>query len=155
MAKLSAHGTNLQIEYLDCKIAICSDGNILRNSGPGWKLWRKLKPGVNYREAYERRMEKLQRLLYERPVHAALRKYMLEWKLEDRQRILLYFDLLSDDIDGIYSELTDGYPKVHIDLDELQEIRSLIHATRHETERLNVQAPATATAPTATALDGF
>jgi len=62
MAKLSARGrteiarfkrtavyhdefTGTDREYV-VKVALMSDGNILRNNGGGWKTWRKIRKGI-------------------------------------------------------------------------------------------------------------
>lgn len=56
MAKLSSHGTELYREELaNCRIAYFEDGHILRDSGSGWKLYRKFKSGVNVRDAVSRK----------------------------------------------------------------------------------------------------
>jgi len=48
MALISKHGETLHLsELLTSKIAIMSDGHILQNKGEGWKLYKKLKEGVN------------------------------------------------------------------------------------------------------------
>jgi hypothetical protein len=48
MARLKSHGTELgRLEYSDCRVAVMSDGSVLRNQGAGWKRWKRLKAGVD------------------------------------------------------------------------------------------------------------
>ena len=136
MATLSKHGDHRQIEYIDHKIALCQDGNVLKNSGDGWKIHAKLKAGINYLTAYENRLEKIREFAAKRPVAAAYKKHMLQWKLSDRRFIFMAFGLLGDDLDGIVSELTERWPRIEIDLEEVREIHHLRQAARKEKERL-------------------
>jgi len=134
MATLSKHGNHKQVEYITYKVALCQDGSYLRNYGHGWKLHTKLKPGVDYLTAYANRIKKIEETQETRPIFAAYKRAMLRWKLLDRVRISYTFDLLGDDLDGIWSELADGYDRVDIDLEEIREIHNLRRAAAKEKE---------------------
>jgi len=135
MATLSKHGNHKQIDYLTHKIALCEDGNILKNRGFGWKLHAKLKPGINYLEAYENRLRKIERTSETLPVFTAYKRELMKWKLSDRVKILMAFQLLGDDLDGIWSELND-LDRVDIDLDEIREIFHLRNAAMKEKQAM-------------------
>jgi len=48
MTRLNQHGTELaRMEFADCRIAIMSDGSVLRNQGAGWKAWKRVKAGAD------------------------------------------------------------------------------------------------------------
>lgn len=143
MACLSKHGKELaRIEYINRKRAWFADGNVLENKGFGWKIAGKVKPGFNPADVAARRVQEHTEKLATRPTLAEYRKFMLHWKLADRVKILLCFDLLGDDIDGIWSELNDGFDSIEIGMDEIQEIAALQRQTKLEAERMRETAQA-------------
>lgn len=137
MAKLSSHGQHRQIEYIGSKVAVCSDGNVLINRGAGWKLHAKLKTGVDWLMAYQRRKDTLEEFQRQNPCYARFMDLMLAWKLADRVRMKVVFDLLGDDTDGIWSELNDSIRNVGISLDEIGEIHHAAKAMARETQLRN------------------
>lgn len=136
MAKLSAHGQNIQVEYLTHKTAVCSDGNILRNTGDGWKLHSRLKAGVSWQESAHTRKEKLAALLKDRPAYALYWRDLMRWKLSDRRRIMMTMNMLGDDTDGAWSELTSYSNRIDVDLEELETLARLKAAADREKESM-------------------
>lgn len=135
MATLYKHGISRQFEYINQKIAVCQDGKILRNQGDGWKLSGKIKPGVTYDDACRAREARIAEVHAAQPCFAAYKKTMLEWKLADRRMILLSFEMLGDDLDGIWSELND-HARIQIDLEEIREIHQARKVASLEKQRL-------------------
>ena len=116
MAKLSAHGRELdRMEYASFRVAIMSDGNIMRNSGSGWKLWKRLKPGANAAEYAKRQREKYNA----RPAlfHEYIAALTDAVSLENRGRLHMTVSLMPTDPDGVWSEL-DSYSGPLVDLDD-------------------------------------
>lgn len=108
MAKLSAHGAELfRVEHADCRVAYMADGNILRDGGGGWKLWRKFKPGVNIAEAVEQKRQFFANITPDRACRAAFRERMVSDFpcLETRVKVYTCVSLMPDDADGVWSEL--------------------------------------------------
>lgn len=133
MAKLSAHGTELlRVEHLNCRVAYMSDGKMLRDSGDGWKLWKKLKPGVDAREHAAKWRAFYENVTPDRFHRAELRKrWVAEWPgLEHRVRAYITFDMLGDDIDGIWSELDDA--GIGTDLETIRELLQYWRAALQE-----------------------
>lgn len=122
MAKLSAHGAEIgRVRYTTYETAYMTDGKILRKDAGAWKLYKKCKPGVDPRQAYERARAKREEFLAANP---ALREYTRElhslagigkaWKLH------MAIELMPDDADGVWSECCDGYgDNVHADIGEV------------------------------------
>lgn len=114
MAKLSAHGRELdRREYCDCRIAVMSDGNVMRNFGQGWKLYKKVKPGVDIaqyakdlRAKYDARPEVF---------HSYIKALIDCTDLEHRARLHMAIDLMPEDPDGVWSEMDMGYHSVDIE----------------------------------------
>lgn len=79
MAKISAHDEIGQIHKLDCKLCYCRDGHILRNSGNGWKIYKKLIKGVNPIEHFEKAKQSYAQFLLDYPKTAQLRKLIHEY----------------------------------------------------------------------------
>ena len=126
MAKLKAHGAELyRVELPATRIAYFSDGHILRDTGGGWKLWRRFKPGVNVAAAVTKKRE-----LFENPPDTSFhranyrRAIVAEWpSLEKRVQFSIAADMLHHDLDGIWSELSEF--KCDVDLDTLRELLRL------------------------------
>jgi hypothetical protein len=76
MAKLSAYGrTEIGTVYkLRSAKRYMSDGTVLKNTGFGWKVAGKVKPGFTPREAYERGAASQARALAENPAYTAYYK---------------------------------------------------------------------------------
>ena len=109
MAKLSAHGTELaRRETPTGRIAVMSDGQILKNSGSGWKLWRKLKTGVDPIE-YARKFEARTAAIMPE-VRLYIEALQDACDLEHRWRLHTAITLMPNDPDGVFSECDDyGY----------------------------------------------
>ncbi len=106
MAKLSAHGKELdRREYASFRVAVFADGHILKNSGTGWKLYRKCKPGTDVaqyaldcRTRYNARPEEFHRYI------GALQDAC---SLEKRWMLHTAITMMPEDADGVWSEMTD------------------------------------------------
>src|SRR5574340_10382 len=143
MAKLSAHGIELdRREYPSGRVAVMSDGKILRNQGFGWKLWKRVKPGVDpkvYAEDARKRYEA-------RPAvfHEYMRELINAADLEHRYRLHTAVSLLPNDPDGVWSEVNDTYSGYSIDLDDCLKLCRLYEAAmaaRSEEHTSELQSP--------------
>lgn len=108
MAKLKSHGEELfRIDLTTCRQAYFSDGNILRDYGDGWKLYRKLKLGIDATEHAKKRKEFFDN---QDSAQADFRRAMVnEWKKPiDRARVFTVIQMLGNDLDGCWSELDDA-----------------------------------------------
>lgn len=110
MAKLSAHGTELaRRETPTARIAVMSDGHIMKNYGSGWKIWKHTKPGVDvvgYAAKFDARSKAIM------PEVRAYIETLIECAdLEHRARLHNAITLMPNDPDGIWSEFDDysGY----------------------------------------------
>jgi hypothetical protein len=94
-----------------------SDGNILRNTGSGWKLYKKLKPGVDS-AAYAARM----RAQYDArdPLFHEYIKLLCDMApLSERWKVAEAARLMPNDPDGVWSTLNDApYGGLDVDLDD-------------------------------------
>ena len=135
MATLSKHGEKLtEIERLASKIAYMSDGTILRNHGDGWKLWRKVKPGVDVAAHAKERAESYEKFLMERPAFAAYREALHKTVcFSQRYLVKEVLSMFANDPDGVWSELND-MANVPIDVDECVELCGLHEAASAETK---------------------
>jgi hypothetical protein len=109
MARLNEHGTKLaRTEYSDCRLAVMSDGHVLRNQGAGWRTWKRLKAGVDpvayaakVRAAYSARPAEF---------HAYIRALVAACDLEHRTQLNALVDQMPDDPDAVWSMFDDpGY----------------------------------------------
>ena len=116
MAKLSAHGTELaRRETPTGRIAVMSDGQILRNQGAGWKLWKRLKPGVDPKAYADKFKAFTAAIPFE--VQAYIDALQNAADLEHRWRLHTAITLMPQDPDGVWSECDDyGYT---LDLDDI------------------------------------
>jgi hypothetical protein len=108
MACLSKNGEIGQIERIKDKIAYCENGHVLRNTGDGWKQWRKLKPGIDPREAYQNRLTAYNEKLRLNPAFSSWRD-CIQSLVSFRNRFLVCeaIAMMPGDPDGVYSELSD------------------------------------------------
>lgn len=110
MATIKGHGGEVgRIEKLTYDVLFCSDGTVLRNSGDGWRNWRKLRVALlagdtckKHQELYE---EKLARL----PEFASWRALVHGFPLRNRALLVDAVSLLSNDADGLWAELEDRH----------------------------------------------
>lgn len=136
MAKLKSHGPELlRLEYLSCSKSYRADGHILKNSGDGWKLHRRVKDGVNIPE----HIEHVRRTRAEKeaacPVFTKYRRLLTQYPLETRVLIHQSLSLMPTDPDGVWSTL-DDYGK-RADLDDLVELSRLHETALKELEAYN------------------
>lgn len=131
MATLKKHGTEVaRFDYLRFSLSFRSDGAILKNEGEGWKL-AKLKEGWtfdSFLQDCKDREDKRSRAYKE--YRCAV---LSEFPLSVREIYLTLEDLMSGDIDGLWSSLEDQ--GIHVDLETLQWIDGLKQtwkATRKE-----------------------
>ncbi len=120
MAKLSAHGTELaRRETPTARIAVMSDGQIMRNWGAGWKLWKKLKPGVDAHE-YARKFDERTKAILPQ-VQMYIDALIDACDLEHRGRLHTAISLMPQDPDGVWSEFDDGsgWSGYSIDLEDI------------------------------------
>lgn len=116
MACISKHGKELdRREYCDCRVTVMSDGNVIRNVGQGWKLWKKVKAGVDVAE-YARSI----RAKYDaRPeqFHSYIETLIDACDLEHRGRLHMLADSMPEDPDGCWAMFDDfGY---QLDIDDV------------------------------------
>lgn len=136
MATLSKHGEQLAVvERLTSKVAYMSDGKILRNQGNGWKMYRRVRPGVDPVEHAKQAQANYAKLLEERPALAAYRK-ALHAVASNGSRWLVNetLNMLANDPDGVWSELND-HANIAIGVDECSELCRLHEAASAETKR--------------------
>lgn len=108
MATLYKHGELGQIERLDCKLAYCADGKILRNDGDGWKCWRKLKAGIDPRAHFEEAKKKYAEKLRDGPAFSAWRDLLHSLvSFRCRNLVVRTIGLMPQDPDGVWAELSD------------------------------------------------
>lgn len=104
MAKLSAHGIELARRELPTgRLSLRSDGQILRDSGSGWKLYKRLKPGVDA-VTYATKFK-----AFTTSLPASLRDYIDALSdavsISHRLRLHTAISLMPDDPDGVWSEM--------------------------------------------------
>ena len=137
MAKLSAHGIEIgRIRYVTFVVAYFADGTILRDSGLGWKTYRRVKPGIDPRQVFERKRLAYADRLAQNPHLAAYRKALHDlagnnkaWKLH------ACVELMPDDPDGVWSDACDGFgDNVRADISEIVELCDLYHLAMREME---------------------
>lgn len=106
MACISKHGEAVQISYLFSKVQYCEDGNVLRNVGYGWKKWKKIVAGKNWKEVAQKAIDRKNRAM-ENEMYYAFEKLIQDTigkSLEKRSLLHTGLQMLYDDPDGLYSE---------------------------------------------------
>jgi hypothetical protein len=135
MACLSKNGTEVyRVNALKYSLSFRSNGKVLKNEGFGWKRLTLSMPFETALSNHKRVQENITRAYadYRRAVQE-------EFPLPVRWQYLTLRDLLGDDIDGIYSELSDR--GIHTDLETLREIHDLYQIYRADArERKNGKA---------------
>lgn len=110
MATIYKHGGEVgRIEKLSFTMLFCEDGKILRNHGDGWKLWRKLKAGVEggVHGCFNRCRAEYDEKLRACPDFAHWRELVHNFPLRKRLLVVEAVKLLSNDPDGLWNELED------------------------------------------------
>ena len=108
MTRLSDHATELApIGYMDCCVAIMSDGAVLRNLGAGWQTWKRVKAGVPPTDfaakalaAYEARPAEF---------HAYILALAATCDLAHRAQLASLVGLMPDDPDAAYDSALSAY----------------------------------------------
>lgn len=146
MATLYKHGSEIgRIDTTTSTIAYMSDGNIMRNAGNGWKLWKKCKPGYTPEAAFAKAQERQQSGDDANPTRKELRKAMRGITASKRWMVMETLNLLGDDIDGAWSTLDDyGFP---ISLEEIQEIAGYHSAALRRQKELEAEAAKSKSTP--------
>ncbi len=116
MTRLNQHGTELaRMEYTDCRIAIMSDGAILRNDGTGWERWKHLKVGVEpaayaakAKAAYNSRNAEF---------HAYIRALAAACSLEHRAQLHALVDQMPEDPDAVWALFED--PRYDLQIEDV------------------------------------
>lgn len=133
MAKLKAHGYELdRREYPAQRVAVMSDGHIMRDYGSGWKLWKKLKPGIDAKD-YAKRI----RAQYDAhpPVfHAYVKALMDATDIKHRSFLHEAVRLMPTDPDGVWSEFNDFWYGNEVDLDDCVKLCRLYQEAIRESE---------------------
>ena len=116
MATLYKHGEKLATrETPNSRIAVMSDGQIMRNYGQGWKLWKRLKPGVDQAE-YARKFDARTKALPPE-VRDYIQALADAVDLEHRWMLHEAIKAMPQDPDGCWSSVEDyGYTP---DLDDV------------------------------------
>lgn len=134
MAKLSAYGRIFGVQEPHTEIGTIykltsakrymSDETVLKNTGFGWRVAGKLKPGFTPREAYERAAASQARALAENPAYTAYYKALHAMAgLSERWKLHALVQLMPEDCDGVWSECCDGYgDNVSASVDEVGEL---------------------------------
>lgn len=109
MAKLSSNGQEIgRIETLTGVLSYRTNGQILKNSGGGWKRFKHVKSGVDPVAHFHKRVEDMKKLLVENPAYATYRRLLHEnFPVSKRTEADLVLGLLGDDYDGAWSEFED------------------------------------------------
>lgn len=136
MAKLSAYGrTEIGTVYrITSAKRYMSDGTILKNIGFGWKVYGKVKPGIEPIQAFTNAKARENQALCENPAFAAYRKALHDMAgLSKRWKLHAAIELMPDDCDGVWSEACDGYSdNVSASVDEIGELCRLYLAALEE-----------------------
>lgn len=141
MAVLSKHGTELyRVDRLTDRLSFRSDGQIMRDSGAGWKLWKRLKPGVNAVDYAERTRRSHEENDREYPDNAEFRETLCRMVVfKCRFHVLTAIQAMPDDPDGICVELEDyfqySHPAPELDLDDCVLLCRLYRQALAERER--------------------
>lgn len=128
MARLKAHGIELdRREYATQRVAVMSDGNIMRDFGTGWKLWKRLKVGVDPKE-YAAKCRASYNALPEF-FHDYVKTLKDATGLPFRSRLHELVKVMPSDPDGVYSEFNDHtYGGDTVDLDDCVKLCRLYQA---------------------------
>lgn len=107
MAAIKKHGKILVIEKLFYSVCYCKDGHILRNDGRGWKLWKKIKSGLNPYEIALKHEREYQEKIKNNPWFAHWRSLVHQFDKSLRPFLVKTVEIMPNDPDGVWAELTD------------------------------------------------
>ena len=133
MAKLSAHGAIVgTVSYLTKDCRYMSDGHVLQNTGLGWKLHKKVKPGIDPAVAYQNAQKRLADKLAQYPAAAEYRAALHDMApLSKRWKLHLAVTMMPDDPDGVWSSACDGWDGISADLDDVVHLCRAYNAARN------------------------
>ena len=135
MSVLYKHGKELfRKRAARYDMAYMEDGTIHKNSGHGFKLYARVKPGSNPAEVINKIKEKHVNKRTSNPRYVAFVDTVRSYGSLKKCNILVTaLDILGDDIDGIYIEL-DDWPDTrgHFSLEDIQHIHKLYAAALEE-----------------------
>ena len=145
MAVLSKHGAEIgRIEKLTSIVAYMADGKILRNQGDGWKQYRKVKPGINPQDAFNRSLEAATQFKAERPCYVEYKKQLHALACNGKRCLVhMTVETLGNDHDGVWSELNDMIG-ISCSFDEVADLCRAYDAMIAEQDRINASKPANA-----------
>lgn len=134
MATLKAHGQLLgKITYITYTCAYMSDGMILQSFGNGWKRYKKVKDGVDPAAHFLTKLANHEQRMVDFPAWTAYRDTLHKLvSVKDRSRVHTTLQMLSNDVDGVWSELNDLYRGLSLDLDEVKELCDKYAAASNE-----------------------
>ncbi len=134
MAKLNTYRASVigKVDLLTSQLAYRTDGNVLKNSGFGWKQHAKVKKGVDPAKAFENQKRKIETMMAELPGYAAYRKELHGFPRNRRAYVHNAVTIMPGDPDGVWSDLNE---LMGIDVD-LSEVVALCSAYRSY-KRLN------------------
>lgn len=137
MATLKAHGQLLgKITFVTYTLAYMSDGEILRKIGNGgWKRYKQVKPGIDPSLHYTGLVARFEQRLKDFPHWAEYRRTLHKFvTVANRPRVHQTLQMLSNDVDGVWSELNDSYRSVDLDLDDVKELCDKFTAAADESK---------------------
>ena len=126
MAKVNSHGQILgRIEQITKTFQYNTDGTVLINYGTGtWKLYGKVKSNLTPQEAYKIMSEKHSKNENENPFYSKYLSKLIEYCGLKRGRIHEVIKSMPNDIDGVWSEITDymNYDMPKLSIEEVNEL---------------------------------
>ena len=128
MATLSKHGQEIgRIKGLTWTKAYFANGDILKDSGFGWKVWGKVKAGMNPEDVFKRHQEHVESVLTARPAYATYKRELHELApLSLRWKLHTAVEANPQDPDGVWSDCADGYgDNVHASIEEIVNLTRL------------------------------
>ena len=115
MARLKSHGRELdRREYAAFRVAVMSDGNVMRNVGSGWKLWKKVKAGVDPVHYAKETRKKYNS--HPQVFHEYIEALSNTVPLEKRWELHTMISHMPEDPDGVWAHFDDRH--LHLDIKE-------------------------------------
>ena len=134
MATLSKHGDFVIVDFLWHRSAFCEDREVLRNYGSGWRVFGHIKSGASHRVVAADKAAARDKLYAQRPCLSELRRQVegLCPGRAKREYLRSALDLLHDDVDGLYSTLTEHPINLDVDLADVAELARWFDLAREE-----------------------
>lgn len=141
MATIYKHGELGQIERLTHKVCYCADGKILKNYGAGWKVWGKLKPGIDPLAHFEKCKANYAEKLQKMPAFANWRKKLHNaFSFKNRRLAVESIKMLGDDWDGAWASLDDY--GIRVDFESFMSVCAAYKLACDEAKKFEVDKPA-------------